>query len=245
MKTTTLLSILTVILVSGSFTVATALPVGNSNIEREYLTGVDDLSTWSCGLRYTKRSRDIVSRGNKLSFESNRPYLYIGYQLTHWYSAYGFIGSSETSAGAYPSSDGGADFGGGFTVNLLDTGIPSRLLLEDRLRITTSIQYASRSADWAAANANWFEISGSLLFHLVNDVEGNKLFHPDSIAIYVGPIFEELHGVNASGINRFNEDSVFGLAAGLEIFLSDIVSVDFGVESFGSTGFNGGINIRF
>jgi len=81
--------------------------------------------------------------------------------------------------------------------------------------------------------------SASLTFSIVNDLEGNKFYYPNSIALYAGPVLSDLQG------SDFNEKNVLGFAVGLEVFLTESISLDAGIKQFEHTGYSGGLHLRF
>ena len=68
---------------------------------------------------------------------------------------------------------------------------------------------------------------------------GNKFFNPNSIAIYGGPMFSYIQS------DDIEADKEFGFMAGVEVFVSESISLDAGIRQFDGTGFEGGIHIRF
>ncbi|MCX7591525.1 MAG: hypothetical protein N2255_07855, partial [Kiritimatiellae bacterium] len=82
------------------------------------------------------------------------------------------------------------------------------------------------------------ELYASVLFSVVNDIEGNKLYLPYSIALYGGPIFSNLDG-------DINEDSLFGAVVGIDVFLTSTMAMQLEVEQLNGTGYTAALRFQF
>lgn len=227
--------------VTGSVCVPAALtaPVGRSNEAGDYLFSAHDLSKWSCGIEYINRVRDVSYNHRIYEFETRKTLGYVGYDIIHGITAYGLVGSTESQL-AYHNPDSEMELGFGVHVSILDHEILSPTLIEDRLRIDATLQFSKSRVDRGPVTdaAEWQEVYGSLLLSIVNDIHGSKFYNLNSVAVYGGLLLSD---VLSSG---FNEEDKFGYAIGVDLFWSDRVGLEFGVESFGKWCMTAGLHIR-
>jgi len=88
-----------------------------------------------------------------------------------------------------------------------------------------------RSAEWSA-------FKSSALVSIVNDVVGNKLYLPSTIAIYAGPVYSVLGG-------DMDETEEFGFTVGLQTQLSTHTAFGIGFEILEGTSVLAGLDVRF
>jgi len=240
MKKYTYISLLVVVAVFVSSISLLAMPIGSSNIPSEYLIKGKDLSWLSIGLHGGQFERDIEwDNGVVQKLKSNRWLGYVGADVFNFITIYAQAGQNESSLNDGEMADAEAAFGGGFRMNLLSHFIREPTLTEDIVRLNFGADYLHTSSDVTYEGIDWDEISTSLTIELVNNTTGNKFFAPESISLYVGPVFSTLIS------SDFSEDNSLGVMGGLEIFIVDTVVLDFEVQHFGQTSFSGGINFRF
>ena len=112
--------------------------------------------------------------------------------------------------------------------------------MEDKFRINASISLFRTEFDVSGTDRDYVELDAQLTFSLVNDTSGNKFYLPESIALFVGPIYNDLISgdVDESGER-------FGVTAGLEFFSVKRVAVGLRYEQYDKSGFVGGFNIHF
>ncbi|MGQ9663247.1 MAG: outer membrane protein [Kiritimatiellia bacterium] len=234
----TQLTIAVVILLALSFAVSGA-PIGSSNNPREYLVNRDDLGKWSAGAGFRDRSRDVWVKSVKTSLSSAGPVAFVGYDLLPWVTVYATGGAIETDFDYSKDAENrNVQWGGGLRFNLLDHAIADPTLFEDRIRITGLAEYTVNGGKWNNDDLSWGELYASLIFSLVNEVEGNKLYLPYAIALYGGPIFSNLDG-------DINEKSLFGAVAGIDIFLTSTMALQVEVEQLNATGYMASLRFQF
>lgn len=228
-----------VLLVAGSFSTLLAVPIGSSNLGREYYTGVSDLDQWSCGFYYNLRDRHIRAAGQQYLMKSRKLAGYVGYDFKPWFTTYGMLGSNETEIEPTVTSGASSEYGFGMIFNLLDQEILAPTLFEDRIRVNAALQYTKTKAVWVGRSTKWRELFASLIISIVNDLDGNRLYLPISISLFGGPIYSNMTS------SSFNESDSLGFTAGLEVFFTDKVSFYVGTERFDSDAFMTGVNVRF
>ena len=243
MKTSSYL--LTAVVLFGLSTLCQAVPVSNSNGARDYLVNDSSLNRWSVGIYGGERERNIRTDPHNIpySIETRTFMAYLGFNLTRWLMVYGTIGETETELKNTPfTDDAGYElaYGAGVHVHLLDHEIPDPTLLENKLRLVAGLQYVFNQTDQPIADWEWEEYMAYLTVSLVNDIAGNKLFLPNSVAIYAGPAYSD---IRSDDIDQTSDE--FGYTAGLEIFYTESVSFDIGIQDFGTTGLTGGLHVRF
>ena len=131
------------------------------------------------------------------------------------------------------------EYGAGLRLNILDHEIPDPTLFENRLRITAGAQYTWTQADQDLYPWKWEELVADLTVSIVNDIEGNALYLPNSIALYVGPVLSIIRS------DTIKADDKFGYSAGVEVYFTECVSFDLGIQKLDDTGYVGGLHIRF
>lgn len=241
MKRTLLLNIIGLTLL-GVVSSSPAVPVGQSNWSREYMISGRSMQRLSGGIFGEGRERDVDVDGIPRVMERSRIMGYVGVDLFSWISLFVMGGTSEVQFGTLTeANDGEFDYGIGVHMNIMDYLILDPTLMEDRLRINATISYSRSKTEWVVTNREyeWNEIFASLIFSIVNDVEGDKRFLPYSIAVFAGPIFSDL-------IGDIDVDNKTGFTAGLDIFYTESLSISGGIESFGDgNGFVAGLHSRF
>lgn len=221
-----------------------AAPVGRSNSGRDYLLGTQDLGAWSAGLYGMNIDREVTLWNDrpKVSMNSKKIVGYVGYDILPWITTYVTAGSTQTRIGWGSTGSSKPEYGVGCMLGLFDTEIEDPTLLEDRLRLNANFQYTRGSgayADGFSGNISWSEFSGSLTLSIVNDLEGDKFFVPNSIALFIGPAFSFLSS------SEIEQDSSFGLTLGIDVFLNEKVSLEFAYISYEESAYSAGVNVRF
>jgi hypothetical protein len=240
MKKYTYISLSVVIAILVSSLSVMAIPTGSSNIPSEYFIKGRDLSWLSIGIYGGQFERDIKwDNGGIQKLKSNRWLGYVGADVLDFITVYAQAGQSDSSLNDKNSADAEASYGAGVRMNLLSHFIREPTLSEDIVRINLGANLLHSSSDLGFKNVDWDELSTSLTLEIVNNTKGNKFFNPESISLYIGPVFSKL--ISSS----FSEDNDLGIMGGMEIFIVDTVVLDFEVQHFDQTSFSAGINFRF
>jgi opacity protein-like surface antigen len=220
---------------------APAVPVGNSNVSREYALGAAWLARWVCGAYFGQRERDIELKngGFVIPLETEKAMIYAGYDVLSWVTVYAAGGGGEAEFAESGESDGGGEYAFGVQLRLLDKDVLNSTLMEDKLRISSTIQYGSSEAEFFGRDVEWTELYANILLSIVNDVEASKYFNPFSIGLFGGPVLSDLHS------DDMDEDSMLGFVGGMEVHYTRSVTLTAGVEYFDEPGFFGGVHIRF
>jgi opacity protein-like surface antigen len=220
---------------------AHAAPVADSSSQLNYLVKAKDLSKISIGTYYMDVLRKVdTSEASGAKLEGNRGMAYIGYDVLPWLCVYGAAGAGEYELrGGGTSSGTDGQWGFGVRANLLDHFIKDPTLLEHRIELRSGANYTSVDTKLGGRSEDWGEFSASLTLHLVNDIVGNKELMPTSIGLYVGPVYSTyLNG-------DVEEDTSVGVSGGMEIVISENISLGLGVEYFDNATAIGSIDIRF
>ena len=244
MKTSTLLvACLVMLLLSIGVTHVHALPRGYSNNGMDYIEGSSDLSHWSCGIYSDARDRDVDIGGELLRLETDKIMGYVGYDLKRWMILYVTAGGSESTL-LQPNSDiiedesGAVDLGLGLKFNILDHEIMDPTLFEDKIRIDAGVQYSLSTLEHDRVSEDYGEVSASLTLGIVNDVQGNILFLPNSIEIFGGGLF------SAFPVGDIDVENEFGWTAGVDIFYTEKVTIEASVQGFDEATFSAAIHLR-
>ncbi|MDA0989816.1 MAG: hypothetical protein O3A51_03595 [Verrucomicrobia bacterium] len=223
--------------------VVKASPRGGSNYGIEYLAGESNKDNWSGGIYLHGRERLVKIGGTPAILDESRAMVQVGYQIYRWITVYGLAGASDsdlkpgvTKADSYQSA-----FGLGIEADIFSHEIQDPLLMEDKIRVNGSLSYQRTSVESFRSDLTLDELMGSLTISLVNDVAGNKIYHPESIAFYFGPIYNSILGNDIDD----SPDQKWGFTGGLEVFHTERVSYFGQIESFEKSGYTAGLNVRF
>lgn len=218
-----------------------AVPIGSSNEAFDYAVRGRDLSRLSMGLYSTETEREIRWKGTGAveTLKSQKVQGYFGVDIVRWLTLYAVGGQSDVKFGNNPSSDGESEFGFGFRANLLNHFIREPAPMEDTLRLNLGGQFTRNKADNGAGEMEWDEMSVALTMALVNHTTSYKLFAPESIALYFGPLFSQYVS------DDFEAEDDMGAVIGMEIFFMDTIVLDLEVQHFEETSAGVGINFHF
>ena len=235
------ISILTALVILAiSNTCLVAAPVANSNMGREYLIGSSSLAHWSAGFFASDGGRRLSwDGGGTFDMDFVKGGVYVGYDILGWMTPYCSVAANTVKADNTGSDDTELELGFGVQLNLLDQEIMDPTLLLDRLRINSNVFYARNDADWGTRSAKWRELSASLTASLVNDLDGNKAYWPESTAIYIGPIYSTYIS------DDLDTEESWGLIGGLRFYFTKRVSLDLSMEKYKLETFSGSLNVRF
>jgi len=223
---------------------ARAVPVGNSDTDLDYIVDDSSLHGWCFGVYLVEQDIDIQVKSVKanLLMEQEKAMVYLGINLFPWIMVYATAGESETAIDGWFFGDPAheVEYGGGFQANLLSREIPDPTLMENKLRVNAGAQYVVASSDIIGEEWEWAEVTANLTVSIVNDLDGNRLFLPNSIALYVGPFYFDIISDDIS--HRGDE---FGYEIGMEVFFTESVSFDFGMRRLNDSGLTAGMHVRF
>lgn len=223
---------------------AIASPRGGSNQAIDYLDRDSEHNRLSIGTYYHGRKRNVTIDGTGIAGElqEDRFVGYGGYDLQHWLTVYGITGWNIADLGdaLTPNSDSDLVIGISLGMDLFTHEIQETVIMEDKFRINSSISLFKTEFDVSGSGRNYLELDAQLTFSFVNDTKGSKFYFPESIALFVGPIYNDLISGDID-----ERDDRFGVTAGLEFYSAERVSVGFRYEQHKKSGFVGGFNIHF
>lgn len=211
---------------------------GNPN-GKDYYLGAEIIAGWSCGIYSDNRDRDIDIDRLTTSMDTEKIGVYAGYDVKPWMTAYLSSGTARTKIGNFSDTDGNSEFAFGAIFNLLSYDIMAPTLMEDLINVNACVQLTWGEASWGNESVDWQELYGSLTLSVINEVSGNKLYLPQAIALFFGPVFSDLYS------SSFDERDKTGMTAGIEVFYTDRVTFNIGVEKFDSARVVGGLNVHF
>ena len=221
--------------------VSAAAPIGHGNDAMDYLLKAPDLSRVGAGVYYSQSKRDIHLLGSAYTAEMTTDRLtgYVGIDLLKWMNVYAVGGMTSAKLNGSDEGDGGATFGAGVSVNLLNHFIREPVPLEDAFRINLGAQVLANEADLGSKTVRWVETSAALTFAVVNHVDGNKDYSPETIALYGGPALSLFEN------SDFSAETEGGAVGGIEIYFTDSCALDLRIEYFDHANLSAGINLRF
>jgi opacity protein-like surface antigen len=217
-----------------------AQPMGSTDSPRDYLVPTAELGKWSAGIVGRTRERDVTVNDSPFAqtLKRSRAMAYLGYRPITWLTTYGAVGASWTKLNDGDYGDMEVEGAFGLHANLLYHDVMSPTLLEDHVRVDLGCEYGFARTETAFDDLEWNELSASLLLSIVNDVEGNKFFNPESIALFVGPILSDLSG-------DLDEDETLGFTVGLDVYMTERVALSVGLERFDAESLVVGLNVNF
>lgn len=223
-------------------TMSIAEPQQDGNHTEYFIFGTEDLSYWTAGLTMIDRERKvdmtIAHRIKPSELSESKIMAYLGRDIFDGVILYGTIGQNTTKFVFYDINETRSEYGLGLHLNILDHEIPDPTLIEDKFRITGTVQYTKTSADYLRTDLEYYNFYSSLVLSLVNDVDGNKFFNVNSIAFYLGLVYSD---INSSSISI---DNTFGYKLGVSVFYTERVSFEVGIENIDTKGMLMGIHFR-
>ena len=175
--------------------------------------------------------------------EEDRTIGYVGYNPSPWLAIYAMAGWDRSDLGSVLSlsSESKLIYGASVNLDLFSHEIQDPVLIEDKIRVNASLGFLKTDVETLGTEENLTEIEASLTISIVNDVEGSKLYLPETIALFFGPIYSEFIG---DDIEDSGDDQV-GFTVGLEAFNVKRVSLSTRIEFFENTGYAVGLHTRF
>lgn len=241
MKNLTLIAVGVISMMTVAFQTASAVPLGRNNEPINYMLQAPDLSRVSAGFYIGEAKRDVTFEGSSLVREMRMPraFGYVGFDLTQWFNLYAIAGGTSAKVDNF-SGDTGFSYGGGVSINLLNHFIKEPVPYEDAFRINIGAQVlANRSELFSNYTVEWIESSAALTFSIVNHVQGNKYYNPESITLYAGPVLSLISS------DEISAETEVGVTGGMEIFFTDSMALDLRIDYFDHVSFSGGVNLRF
>jgi hypothetical protein len=241
MKKTLELAVVALAAITLTTIVSVAAPMGHGNDAMDYLLKAPNLSRVGAGVYFSQAQHDIHLLGSAYTAEmtTDRLTAYVGVDLFKWMNVYAVGGTTSAKLNDSDEGDGGLTFGAGVSLNLLNHFIREPVPLEDAFRINLGAQVLANEADLGSQTVRWLETTAALTFALVNHIDGNKEFSPESIALYAGPALFLLEN------DDFVAETEGGAIGGIMIFFTDSCALDLRVEYFDHANISAGINLRF
>lgn len=224
---------------------AGAWPIGASNEGRDYLISEQGLYRWSGGIYGCEfdRKAKLKPSAFPVTLTSRKWMGYVGYDLTSALTLYVTAGSQELEPHGrwWSDVDPEWEFGGGCRLHLLDHEIPDPTLFENRIRLTAGGQYTMTKGGPKGQAWEWADVLGDVTLRVINDLEANVLFLPNSIGVYASLLYTTL----VSDDLRSHHDSDVGFGVGFEVYYTECVSFDVGILRIEGTGYVAGLHVRF
>lgn len=223
-----------------------AMPRISSNSDRDYIVSMADLSKWSCGISFDNQERSvrysrIFSAQSTYTVKTKKQLLYIGYDFKPWLVAYALGGSSQIDVRTLPKTDSEMEIGAGAQVNILNHDLLDPILTEDKITVNASLQLTTTEAKINNRTIEWRELNASITAAIVNDVTGNKLMLPESIALFAGPVYSDIIG---SGIDEASGDRL-GVTVGIEVYYTKRLAFNFRLDKFEEPAYSAGLRMNF
>ena len=227
-------------LLIGSAGWTSAATLGGAGM-RDSLAEADSLGPVSAGVDYQLIKRTVsLDGGGTAQLQAKIYSAQLGVDLTPWCMVFGTLGSSAAGWDGGNYGAGQAKWSVGTRLNWWHTDITDPEFMEGRLSFQTVAEFAQyRSGDawrWNEGYAD-FTLNYELFAEKMKDLKN----YPYSIVFYGGPAISKLAGHAANF--GFNEDQLFGVVGGADIYISHNLSLGGQVTHFDQTGF--GISARY
>ncbi len=190
-----------------------------------FLIAAEDFEGFHLGTYYRWNSRETA---NHQDLSNDSFAVTVGYNVLDWLSLYVLGGTADVNPpNAFGDRGTAFLYGIGAWANLIDHDIISNLSCETRMRLTASAQVSAASPEIGNEDYDYTETFASLTLSIINDLVGNKNIWPESIGIFVGPVF-----------NKYDCDKVktvgdeIGFMMGLDVFVSDRVGLSAAYETY-------------
>lgn len=213
-----------------------------------------DLSGWSVGFEYEaiKRSIDLDQSSADLLLEGDAYSLFLGYDLSRHATLFGTIGSSRAKLGEEAvSNDRGFKFSLGIASKLWNYDVLTPRFMAGRLSLRPMAEYAYYSSEEteSADEADWYTIGvalpvGYTMFRETTDL---RQVYQTGLDLWVGPAFNYLDGrAKYLGKSRdFSGTEEFGWVAGLDIYITEQLSIGGHAEIYEEVGGNASLRFIF
>jgi len=236
---TSLSTLCALLVMLGALTDLNASPIAGNQNSGAYLLPAPDLSRWSCGVYLQARRRGVVMYDTPMFMESRRTAGYLGYDILPWLTGYGILMDGKHQVG-YATDNGSNEGGGGILLSLLDTELFAPGTMEDVFRVNATLQYTEGKVGFMSKSISFKETYGALTIHIINELDGSKLYWPDSIGLFLSAVYSTIDA------DHLSEGQASGFNTGLEFFLTDRVTLNMGIERFDSGNkYLYGLHIRF
>lgn len=221
-------------------TLLQAAPLGMAHSPEEYAISTEPLRPWSCGLIYERIDRELKN-GTDATYTHQMAY--IGYDILRWVRWYGAVGVIDSNFGYTSSDDNNGRYMTGLRFNLIDHEVADPGLMEDRVGLTASFDYASGDVAYPSRDETTTleEMTASLHLSIVNEVMSDKRFSPESVTAYFGPVFSDL----SSDHKNLDERDNVGYSIGMDFLYTPSVSVSIMFVKFEELGLSGGFHVSF
>lgn len=226
---------------------AHAEPRGGSNADRDFISGASESDGWSCGLTYNSRDRRVEIADLAGTLDAQIVAAYIGYSPLPFATLYvlggQLLSGFDPDYGTDPTVNDSSRFlyGASLQTDIFSHEIQDPLLMENKIRVNGTMSYVASEVEVFSETLDFEEFTASLTASIVNDVVGNKMFLPESVAVFAGPTYSSSL---SDDIDDSMDDEV-GLTVGLEVFHTKRVSYYARFDDFARSGYAAGLNVRF
>jgi hypothetical protein len=231
-------AILVFALIAVCLTSAHAIPTGKSNESGDYLSGTGLSDRLSAGVYTGSIEREVKDLDTLTVLESKHSMIYLGLDLTRWLTLFVSGGMADHQVDLL-ESDSSQKVEAGVLLNLIDHDILDSSFFEDKLRLNAGASWGHTEAEWLGREVSWQEGTAFITLSIVNDTTGNKIFNPNSVSVYVGPLYNYIKS------DDIELEDNFGFMAGIEVFMTDHITLDLGLRHMDAMTYEGGVHIRF
>ncbi len=215
-----------IIVLQASLSSAASFP---ASISREPLNLRNPSDRITVGVSYEDIERGIEFDDVDHILRADALSLYLGYDVLPWVTVFGSIGGVELDSVDGTDSDSKLKVSAGISAYIWEADILAPIYMAGRLSLKPMAEISHYESDTIDGDVEWIDVMAALPF-------GYERFdrHPESpkgiatsLALYVGPAISYVDGTvdTSSGDDDFEHDELFGVIAGVDVFLSAGVSL--------------------
>lgn len=230
---------------------ALSLPAAHAP-EHAYVS--DDLSRWSVGFEYEsiKRAIDPDGAGSESLLSGDAYALFLGYDANRFLTLFGTLGAARGKVTEWElRNDPGVKFSLGAAGKLWKHDIITPGFMQGRLAIRPSAEYSYYSSEQteSAGDLDWYTVAAAipLSYTIFREISDLRQLYQTGLDIWAGPAFSYLAG-SAERYNMkqdFSGTRELGLVAGIDIYITEQVSIGGHAEIYDEVSANASLRFNF
>ncbi len=187
----------------------------------------------SVGVTYEEIEREVdFDNGPNALLEADSAALYVGYDVLPWLTIFATAGGSQLDGNGIIDTDRKLKASLGVCAYMWEGDVLEPIFMAGRISIKPMAEIARYSSDSEVGDTVWTDASAALLlgYEKFDRYPTSPRGVQTSLALYIGPAVSYVSGEidTIAGDIDFEQDELFGVMGGVDIFLAP--SVSFGVE---------------
>ena len=213
-----------------------------------------DLSRWSVGFEYEmiKRGIELDQTSGDTLLEGDAYALFIGYDLSRHTTLFGSLGTSRAELGEEAvSNDRGVKFSAGIANKFWNYDVLTPRFMAGRLSVRPMAEFAyymSKETE-SSSEVDWYTIGAALPvgYTIFREVTDLRQVYQTGLDLWAGPALSYLDGSSTyRGATRdFTGSQEFGWVAGVDIYITEQLSIGGHAEIYDEVGANASVRFNF